>query len=187
MKKIKKKKLYFILFLIILIFIIHFLYSSFWGKILYPFPYQEEIYFYSNQYNLDPYLIAAVIYVESKFDPLAVSTSGARGLMQLMPETAEWCANKIGISEFNNNMLFEPDSNLNIGSWYLSNLMEQFDGNLPVVLAAYNGGRNRVKRWLNEGTWDGKVNTVQNIPITETRNYVKRVVNTYKSYQELYG
>lgn len=186
-KKFKKKHLYLILFLIILYLIINSLYGPFWGKLLYPLDYEREINLYADQYNLDPNLIAAVIYVESRFNPEAVSPKGARGLMQIMPDTARWIASEISIDKFNNDMLFEPGINLEIGSWYLSTLIKQFDGNLPVALASYNGGRSRVTRWLNEGTWDGSVDEVHNIPIRETRNYVEKVLNARDRYQNLYG
>ncbi|MFY9114270.1 MAG: lytic transglycosylase domain-containing protein [Dethiobacteria bacterium] len=184
--KIKKSKIYYILIFILVLLVMHFLYSPFWGKFIYPFPYKDEIHRSALEYDLDPYLLAAIIHVESGFDPAAVSPKGARGLMQIMPETAEWAAGVMEFEAFNQNLLFEPDHNVRIGSWYLSSLMRQFNDDLIVVLAAYNGGRNRVNRWLSDGIWDGQVENIDKIPLSETRNYVQKVLNTYNQYQNIY-
>lgn len=184
--KFKNSKVYYILIFILVFLALHFLYSPFWGRFFYPFPYKDEIHRSALENDLDPYLVAAIIHVESKFDPAAVSPKGARGLMQIMPETAEWVAGVMGLEAFNTNLLFEPDQNVKIGSWYLSSLMQQFNDDLIVSLAAYNGGRNRVTRWLSEGIWDGQVETIANIPLSETRDYVQKVLNTYNQYRNIY-
>jgi len=99
--------------------------------------------------------VAAVIHTESGFRENAVSARGARGLMQVMPSTAEWVAGRIGYPSFSVEMLFDPRYNIEIGTWYLADLIRQFEGSAVVALAAYNGGRGEVDRWLRQGIWDG--------------------------------
>lgn len=106
--------------------------------------------------------------------------------MQLMPETAEWVAQRIGLSGASLD-LEAPDLNIRIGSWYMAMLQEEFEGNLIVALAAYNGGRGNVSRWLKEKRWDGRLETVGDIPFLETRLYVQRVLGVYSWYLRLYG
>ena len=186
MKPHKKRQLYYIVAFITFFMILHLMYSPYWGKLLRPYEYREEINFYSNKYNLDPKMVAAVIYVESRFKPEAISPKGATGLMQIMPETAKWAAPQISIEHFSEEMLLEPAYNIHLGTWYLSTLLNQFEDSMPAALAAYNGGRNRVKRWLNEGTWDGDLETADSIPINETREYVERVFKAHSHYERLY-
>lgn len=155
-------------------------------KILYPIPNREYVFRYAADYQLDPYLVAAVIRVESRFFHQAESGSGARGLMQIMPETACWAARKLGI-EFHPEMLFDPQYNIRIGCWYLRELLDYFNGNLGVTLAAYNAGQGNVTKWLDKGNWDGSLENLDKIPFEETRNYVKRVLESYYRYQKVYG
>lgn len=106
--------------------------------------------------------------------------------MQLMPETARWAADLMGLKDFELEQLFDPEVNIAIGVWYLSNLREQFDGDMVLALAAYNGGRANVLRWLREEAWSGEVETVHDIPFPETRGYVQKVLNTYQWYRRVY-
>ena len=131
-------------------------------------------------------MIYAVIKVESKFDERIESHQGARGLMQVMPETARWVSQELKYQNFHEDMLFEPEHNIMMGSWYLRYLLKQFNGNLVTALAAYNGGETNVKKWLNNGTWSGSFNDLANIPFKETRNYVYKVFMDYNTYKELY-
>ncbi|MDK2821409.1 MAG: soluble lytic murein transglycosylase [Clostridia bacterium] len=152
------------------------------GRILYPFTYKENIVEYARVENLDPLLIAAITRVESKFYPLAESDQGARGLMQLMPETAEFAADRLEIP-FDPDRLFIPEYNLRLGSWYIARLIDEF-GELIPALAAYNGGRSHVHKWLDRGTWDGQ--TLEQIPFPETREFVRKVLINYRIYHLLY-
>ena len=186
MKPHKKRQLSFIVTALTIFIILHLMYSPFWGKLLRPYEYREEIHFYSNKYNLEPKMVAAVIYVESRFKTDAISPKGAKGLMQIMPETAKWAAPQINLEPFSEEMLFEPAYNIHLGTWYLSTLLKQFEDSMPAALAAYNGGRTRVRRWLNEGTWDGTLETADSIPITETREYVQKVFKAHNHYERLY-
>lgn len=156
------------------------------GRLYYPYRYRQAIEANAAVYNVDPHLVAAVIRVESKFHPEAVSRKGALGLMQIMPTTAEWIAPQAGITDFQEEMLFDPEINIRLGTWYLANLAQEFDGRIDVVIAAYNGGRGQVARWLEDGVWNGKYDDRTNIPFPETRNFLFKVKTAYRQYQKLY-
>lgn len=157
------------------------------GRLFHPLHYREAIDAAAAEQEIDPYLIAAVIQTESSFREKAVSSEGARGLMQLLPSTAEWLAAKNGEEDFHPDQLFDPRYNITAGSRYLAELLRQFDGNEVIALAAYNGGRGRVQRWLEEGIWDGSETELDRIPFAETRVFVRRVLDNYRSYRQLYG
>ncbi len=160
--------------------------TAHFGRLYYPYHYRTTIESYALRNKVDPLLVAAVIRVESKFRPDAVSHKGALGLMQIMPATAEWIAGRIGVTGFTPDMLLDPEVNIRFGTWYLSSLHDEFGGNLAVVIAAYNGGRGHVSRWLEEGTWNGSYQERNRIPFTETRLFLHRVWTTYWRYRQLY-
>jgi soluble lytic murein transglycosylase len=148
----------------------------------YPLKYESTIVKYANQYGLDPYFVCAMIDTESGFDEEAVSKDGAQGLMQVMPETAEWIAGKIGVTDYD---IFDPETNIMFGCWYLNFLKEKFSGSEQLMIAAYNAGHNKVEQWLAEGySEDG--NTLDEIPYEETKKYVDKVSKAYEEYKELY-
>lgn len=157
------------------------------GRLFFPLKYQDNIIKYSKKYNLDFYLVAAVIKTESNFNERAKSNKDAYGLMQITPDTAEWAAEKMNISNFKTEMLYDPEFNISMGCWYLDNLKEEFKGNPDVVLAAYNGGRGNVQKWLksSDHSLDGK--NLSYIPFKETDKYVKKVKVNYSIYKYLYG
>lgn len=137
-------------------------------------------------HGLDPLLVAAVVKVESGYNARARSSKGARGLMQVMPDTGAWVAEQMNWPEFHADMLYDPERNLAIGTWYLRHLSDLFNGNLVVALAAYNAGQTRVQQWLAEERWDGREETINDIPFGETRTYVRRVLGTMDTYIWLY-
>ena len=153
---------------------------------LFPIPFAREIAAAAQENALDPFLIAALVRVESGFNPRAVSSRGARGLMQVMPDTGQWIASQMGASAFDPDWLFDPELNLRMGAWYLRALLDQFDGRPVVALAAYNAGRTRVQEWLAQGRWDGREETLDEIPFGETRHHVRRVLTTLETYRWLY-
>lgn len=153
----------------------------------FPLPYKETVERHALAHQLDPLLIASIMRVESGFDPRAISVKGARGLMQLMPETAQWVAEQMGMDAFGLEMLFEPEVNVRMGAWYLSDLRRLFEGETVLALAAYNGGRGNVLRWLNEQAWSGAIEEISDIPFPETREYVRRVLSTYTIYRRIWG
>ncbi|MEL7563842.1 MAG: lytic transglycosylase domain-containing protein [Dehalobacterium sp.] len=154
-------------------------------RLFYPILYPEYVFQYANLYKIDPYLVAAVIRGESRFSHTAESGSGARGLMQIMPDTAEWAAEQLEIN-FHPEMLFDPEYNIRIGCWYLRRLQNDFGGNLTIVLASYNAGQGNVRNWLDNGVWDGKLAHLEQIPFSETRFYVQKVLRYYDCYRLLY-
>ena len=131
-------------------------------------------------------LILAVIQTESRFREDAVSPVGAVGLMQVMPDTGRWMADRMGLRSYSPEKLREREWNLAIGIAYMHYLRQQFPGSLAQALAAYNAGPNRVQGWLNAGVWDGSLEKLDKIPFSETRNYVKKVLRAYESFKKIY-
>lgn len=153
-------------------------------KILYPFPYREQVEKNSARYSVDRFLAISVMKVESNFAETAHSHSGAVGLMQLMPETADWIAYCL---EEPAPDLHDHETNIRYGIWYLSELEAEFFGNDVLALAAYNAGRGNVHRWIEENGWRRNFSDVDAIPYAETRDYVKRVLQCREKYSQLYG
>lgn len=186
-KKSKRKRKRWLLLLLIAVIAVLFVRSDWIGRLIYPVSYTEEIKRYAEEYGQDPLLIAAIIRVESNYKEDAVSPKGAVGIMQLMPDTAAWILTQ---GPFGNLTIEDAgrraEAGICLGTWYVRELSRQFDGNLPAVLAAYNAGPTRVRQWLNDRVWDGREDTVQNIPYGETRQYVRRVMYYYKKYSDIY-
>lgn len=156
------------------------------GRVVYPFPYRETTFYYARVYNVDPFLLAAVMKTESDFNSRAVSVRGARGLMQIMPDTGRWVARQLGDHAFNPDRLFEPETSIKFGSWYIADLGKEFRGDTVLVLAAYNGGRGNVQEWLSNKDLSGGKSTIDQIPFPETRHYVKKVLLYHRIYSYLY-
>ncbi len=151
----------------------------------YPIKYQEYVEKYADEYNLDRYLVYSVIKVESKFDPEASSDAGAKGLMQLMDETAEECNEKGGFGYNIPEDLYDPEKNIRLGCYYLSSLVDIY-GDIRLAVTAYNGGTGNVDEWLqDEELSDGK-GGLADIPYSETKKYVKKVFNAFDTYNDLY-
>jgi soluble lytic murein transglycosylase len=152
----------------------------------YPLHYRSILVQQASAHGLDPYLVAAVIRTESGFKPDATSSRGARGLMQIMPETGEWAARQLRLP-FSPEMLYEPEYNIRLGCWYLASLRDEFGGDLVLSLAAYNAGRSNVKRWLDERQWTGESHRLDQIPFPETRHYVAKVLRDVERYRMIYA
>lgn len=148
-----------------------------------PLKYGDSIARYSAEYNVPPSVVYAVIKCESGFNPDAVSSAGAKGLMQLMPETFSWLCLNSG-SEYTPEMILDPDANINMGVYYLSWLKSRF-GSWELVWAAYNAGHNRVKKWTEDPTLFANGKLVK-IPIEETAEYVERVSRCRALYLKFY-
>ncbi len=151
---------------------------------LYPTKYSSYVEKYSNMYGVDKYLVYSVIKAESNFDETAMSDKGAVGLMQIMPETGEEYAGKIGIEGFSGNMLSEPEVNVQIGCYYLAYLMNRYSNHIPTAAAAYNAGLGNVDDWLAQE--QVHTLTVEIVPFGETRKYIEKVEGYYNKYLELY-
>ena len=141
---------------------------------------------YARKYDLDKYLVFAVIKTESKFDQYAVSKAGAYGLMQLQAETAGDCARKLKMEVNLPDDLYIPDINIHLGTYYLSWLLDKYDGNIQLAIAAYNGGIGNVDNWLEDGRYSDGDGGLKNIPFGETANYVTGVTVSYEKYKEIY-
>src|SRR3954469_5868046 len=136
--------------------------------------------------GLDPALIAAVIYTESRFRD-QTSNAGAKGLMQLMPRTADYIARKSGGTAFVQGDLATPQVNISYGSWYLRYLLDKYGGNRILTLAAYNAGEGKVDGWRRAAAAHGeRFRVTDHIPFPETRNYVRDVLTAVRDYRREY-
>jgi soluble lytic murein transglycosylase len=146
-------------------------------RVRYPLRYEQIVVGHAENYGLEPQLVAAVIYQESKFDPNAESDSGAVGLMQLLPSTGQGIADRTGGDAWTPADLHNPELNIRYGSWYLRHLLDKY-GDEELALAAYNAGQTNVDRWRAEGG---------GIQFAETRHYVQRVQELKQTYADAYA
>lgn len=148
--------------------------------------YSEYVYEYATEYNVDPLLVFAVIKAESNFKKDATSTSNAIGLMQLMENTAIETGEKVNEKINSKEELYNPKINVKIGIKYLSELLERYDRNLEIALAAYNAGIGNVTEWIQKGIIKKDGTDIENIPFKETNNYVRKILRDYEIYREIY-
>lgn len=148
-------------------------------KAVYPLRYEETIRQASRENGLEPTFVAGVIYAESRFRPDAESSEDAYGLMQMLPDTAEFVQRRSGIEgDFR-----DPRTNIRLGTWYLGYLDGRYRGNERLMLAAYNSGEGTVDGWISNDGFD----IAEDIPFKETREYVERSLEARQKYEELYG
>ncbi|MCL4494713.1 MAG: lytic transglycosylase domain-containing protein [Firmicutes bacterium] len=152
-----------------------------------PMPYRPVIWQEAQMNHLSPYLIAAVIRVESSYRPDVVSDKGAVGLMQLIPSTAEWASLKADKKVLKKGGLLNPATNIHLGSWYLSQLLKSYRGNEVLGLAAYNAGARNVQSWMTHGLLTPSAKSAARVPFPETKNFVHRVLFLKTLYRILYG
>ncbi|HUJ49113.1 MAG TPA: transglycosylase SLT domain-containing protein [Bryobacteraceae bacterium] len=160
--------------------------DKFW-RLAFPLPYRKQLEDFCRPLSLDPFLVAALIRQESEFNPKAVSRANARGLTQVMPATGRQLSRKLGIRGYRTSMLFSPDTNLKIGTYYLKALSDQLEGKWEAALASYNAGKSRVVTWLGAGSYHEPAEFVESIPFNETRVYVESVLRNAEVYRRLYG
>ena len=151
-----------------------------------PIKYESFVEKYSAEYNIDKFFVYAVINTESGFDPNAESHAGAIGLMQILPNTAQWLNEKYELG-YDSIVLTDPETNIRIGTCYIAYLNERFGFDTDLVLAAYNGGEGNVRSWLNNPEYSSDGKTLTKIPYEETSQYVKKVSVRYDFYKKLYA
>ena len=156
-------------------------------KILFPQQYWSAIEQDSVKNGLDPYMVASLIRQESEFNPTAISPANAFGLMQLLPSVGRSMAKEEGIHHFNEMELLNPETNIRLGTRYLKQTLDKFDGQPPYAFAAYNAGDSRVTDWQSIGKYHGMDEFVESIPFTETRDYVQAILRNESIYRELNG
>ncbi|NSW92289.1 MAG: lytic transglycosylase domain-containing protein [Firmicutes bacterium] len=156
-------------------------------KRIYPLKFGEYVFKYSEINGIDPYLVFAIIKAESSFNPYAKSVKNARGLMQITEKTAMWGVESIKIENFSLDDLYDPETNIKIGCWYIRQLINEFNNNTDLVIAAYNGGSGNVKEWLNNRDYSKYGSSLDIIPFRETERFLKRVKSYYYVYTKLYS
>ena len=165
------------------------IFAVYWGKtiilrMLYKTDYRQYVEKYAEKYGVEKELLYAVIKVESKFNPNAISKSKAKGLMQIMDSTAKEIAQKNNIELTDENIL-DPEINIEIGTIYLSQLIEKYNS-VELAIAAYNAGHGNVDKWISQDTLKEDGTDAENIPFKETNMYVRKIINNYRMYQTIY-
>lgn len=182
----KKKVISVILIIIFLILLV----CGFIGikTYVYPLEYKDEVLEYSKKYNLDPYLVFAVINTESGFDKHATSSKDARGLMQITQSTAKE-VNEItnSVDSLNEENIYNEDINIELGCQYLASLISRYNGNYYLAICSYNAGIGNVDKWISQGQITENLNTTDvELPFKETTKYLKKVIHNYKMYKIIY-
>ncbi len=174
----RRKKIAFVIS-ILLICAIVISYKPILRKYEYPLKYSQFVTVFSEQYDVDPLLVYSVMKAESKFKPDARSHKDAQGLMQITPETARWALEEMGMDVSLN--IFDPETNVRVGSWYLAKLSDDHNGDIAAVLAAYNAGSSNVNKWKK-----GETLSLSDIQYQETYDYVYKTLKYYEAYKKLY-
>ncbi len=155
---------------------------------VYPLEYKEEVLEYSQKYNLDPYLVFAVINSESGFDKNATSSKNAKGLMQITESTAQEVneiTNSVDLLDGEN--IYDENINIELGCQYLASLITRYDGNYYLAICAYNAGIGNVNKWISQGNISESLNTTDvQLPFPETTKYLRKVIHNYKVYKIIY-
>ena len=153
-------------------------------NVLYPVKYSEYVDICSEEYGLEKTTVYAVIKAESGFKPDNRSHTGAAGLMQIMPETGEWAAQQMGMEGYDSDSLYDPETNIRIGCWYLRYLLNVYENNLPTALAAYNAGMGNVSGWLDDPSYSSDEKSLGEIPYNETEEYIEKTLKYMECYEK---
>lgn len=187
----RKKRIYAALLVVVLLVL--YVDRAWLGRWMYPIRYEQTIVEQALAHGVDPYLMAAIIRVESNFRNDKVSSKGAVGLMQLMPQTAQWIIRETNGDPADIDMLDDPELNIRYGAWYIRSLKRQFveadmskEQEIALIAAAYNAGPGNVRKWLGENLWDGTLACANRIPFGETRHYIHRVHYYYVKFAQTY-
>ncbi|TSC92813.1 MAG: soluble lytic murein transglycosylase [Candidatus Berkelbacteria bacterium Licking1014_7] len=157
----------------------YFYYPEIWGEVFYPLKYKEEILSASQEFQIPRNLISAVIFHESHFNPDVKSPAGASGLMQLMPATARGVAKRIGIDDYTDSKIFDPITNIRLGTAYIKSYWDLYNQDIDSILVAYNAGPSYSGSFIQSKSH----NTIPR----ETSNYIRRVKATWMAYDKIYG
>ena len=154
----------------------------------FPMKYKEEVLTYSNKYNLDPYLVFAIINAESRFNKDATSQKNAKGLMQItLPTAREINETTNSTDSLDENTIYNEEVNIEIGCKYLASLIENYNGNYYLAICAYNAGIGNVNKWLEDNKINTKLSTTNvELPFEETTKYLRKVISNYDIYKEIY-
>ncbi|HEX9117483.1 MAG TPA: transglycosylase SLT domain-containing protein [Anaerolineae bacterium] len=158
---------------------------TFW-ELSYPKAYSATVQAQTAQFAVDPLLVWAVMRAESRFEPEALSYAGARGLLQVMPDTQSWIAEQLG-EDIPPGAAYTPEANIHLGTWYLHYLLKLFGGDVELAIAAYNGGPGSVGNWIKDPRVKNRDDLIRWIGFGQTREYLERVGINYLVYQALYG
>ena len=180
----KHLKILIIVLMLVIIILVLILNKSDIMKWFYVIEYSEYVEEYSEEYEVDKYLIYACIKAESNFNEKAESKKGAKGLMQLMDSTGQEIAKGLNM-EIDDDDLFNPEINICLGTKYISKLFQKYQ-NIELALAAYNAGSGNVDSWINKGILKIDGSDIENIPFKETNNYVRKILKDYRIYKQLY-
>ncbi|MGL5151321.1 MAG: lytic transglycosylase domain-containing protein [Clostridium sp.] len=152
---------------------------------VFPYKHKEFVDKYSKENDINPLLVLSVMKTESKFKPEARSNKNAVGLMQITESTGEWIASQMKIQGYTKESLYDEETNIKMGCWYLKNLKDEF-GTWDEAIAAYNAGRGNVNKWLKDEKYSKDKKTLDYIPFGETKKYVDKVNTNYNIYKFLY-
>jgi soluble lytic murein transglycosylase len=151
---------------------------------LHPLPFWDKVNQWSTQRQLNPLLVLSLMRQESRFQTQITSVAGAQGLMQLMPDTASWVAQQLGLKKYS---VTEPEDNINLGTWYLDYTHKTYDNNTLLALASYNAGPANLDDWLRRDGSSPPDDFIERIPFPETQGYVKHIFENYWNYLRLYN
>lgn len=181
-------KIVIILFLIVTLLVILFKILNVERKILeylYPQKFEEYVYKYSEEAEIDPMLTFAIIKTESNFNKEITSKSGAVGLMQIMNNTAKEQAENLNI-EYKEDLLYNPEVNIRLGVNYFKKLLDSYNQNYILAFASYNAGLGNVQKWIKDEIIKSDGSDIENIPFKETNMYVRKIIKNYEMYNKLY-
>lgn len=186
-KKDKKKVILRAIIVILILFLLFAATFYMVKNIFYPLKYFDIVKKEAPINNLDPYLVMSIIKTESNFNKYAVSNKEAKGLMQIMDSTANDIKSSLGTNIDVSN-IFEENTNIKLGCKYLASLINRYNGNYYLAICAYNAGMGNVDKWLEEGIIDTNLKEYKNvdIPFSQTKDYLYKVINSYEIYRKLY-
>ena len=160
--------------------------QDFW-RLAFPMPYRADLEKYARENNMDVFLMAALIRQESEFDPKAVSSASARGLMQITPSTGRELSRRLHVYPYTLSSLFQPQMNMRLGTYYLRFIADKLDGRWEAALAAYNAGLSRAVLWSGWGEFREPSEFVETVPFTQTRDYVQIIMRNADVYRRVYA